>query len=214
MSSALQTLPSPHSAEVAAATRASFDEIIEIIANGRSINWAIARIRKRNTLARPSTARFWKWINKDPERQERYAAARRAGAELRIARAQDVVARAQAKVDTLEPARIAGMVSVAKLDIDLRKWEASKLLPRLYGETQRHEHSGSVSINLDTGVPMLGAVTDVAARVVSGTSNASDASNTVPDVPRIAGAPSWLDDDEPRAAPVAAPGPQVQVDWG
>lgn len=59
-------------------------------------------------------------------------------------------------------------VGHARLKLDARKWTAAKMLPHRYGDRMQHEHSGNVTISLDTGIRRIeGTVTDAVVRASS-----------------------------------------------
>ena len=60
--------------------------------------------------------------------------------------------------DVADPAMFNALVQRARLRIDTEKWAASKLDAKTYGDKLQHEHSGSISVTVATGVPELGAL--------------------------------------------------------
>ena len=79
----------------------------------------------------PSESTFYARLAKDPEFSERYARAREAQGHREADEIREI-----ADLATPEQAQ------VAKLRIDARKWRASKLAPKVYGDRQTVEHSG------------------------------------------------------------------------
>lgn len=114
--------PSTFSQEVA-------DKICEHIANG-----GYATHLERFGL--PSMATMCRWLNEHDGFREQYARAREKRAEHF---AEEIVEIADTEQD---PQR-------ARVRVDARKWVASKLLPRVYGDNQRLEvdHTFNISIN-------------------------------------------------------------------
>jgi hypothetical protein len=85
-----------------------------------------------------SVGRFMAWIDASPDLAERYARAKRMQAELlaaeivAIADEAEVQARYQGEEVTLELS--ANAIARNRLRVDARKWVASKLLPKVYGD--------------------------------------------------------------------------------
>lgn len=114
------------------------DSICEKLADGESLN----AICEADGMPSESTVRRW-----DLEDREgfsaKYARAREIGYERE---ADDILKIADEKPqDQVE-------ATWQKTRIDARKWVLSKKLPKKYGDVQKHEHSGGVSITLDTGI--------------------------------------------------------------
>ena len=98
-------------------------------------------------LPEPETIRVWRW--EKPEFSLKYAEAKRFQAELMAESIEDVAeellkcaytdeATGASKLD-------AGMVGYARLVIDSRKWQASKLAPKIYGDKQQTEVTASAT---------------------------------------------------------------------
>lgn len=83
---------------------------------------------------------LYDWIEADVNRAEQYARAREKQAESFAA---DLVDLAQ-KAHGLDSAG----VNAVRLEVDTRKWIASKMLPRKYGDFQRTELSGELGVKL------------------------------------------------------------------
>jgi hypothetical protein len=103
-------------------------EIMTRIMGGESI-MDICGVDRDDWL--PSETTFYKRLSTDTAFAEKYARAREAQAH----READEI-RAIADMATPEG------VQVARLQIDARKWRASKLAPKVYGDKQSFEHSG------------------------------------------------------------------------
>lgn len=99
---------------------ATFDKVLELIGSGLSTRNACIAAGLDPRLG-PSI--LWKWAQRDDDSRTRYARARDSQAR---AMADDTVGIADAA--TPETAQ------VAKIQGDARRWLASKLLPREYGE--------------------------------------------------------------------------------
>ena len=98
------------------------DRICTELSKGRSLK------RICNDEWAPSTTAVYEWIQKHTEFADKYA------------RAREVQAEGMAD-ELIDLADNAEDVQKAKLQIDTRKWAASKLLPKKYGERQQIEHS-------------------------------------------------------------------------
>lgn len=102
--------------------------------------------------AMPDKASVFRWLRQHPEFCDQYAKAKTESAE---AHADDLIDIADegsndwmARNDPQNPGWIANGEAIARsrLRVDTRKWIASKLLPKKYGEKIEHEHSGKVSL--------------------------------------------------------------------
>lgn len=107
-------------------------EICERVAQGRSV----ASVSRDEDM--PCHLTIWRWMNSDEEFCTRYARA--------------VQARAMAhadRIDDLAEQAVRGEIpaDVARVAIDAKKWTASRLLPKLYGDrtqveaTVNHTHT-------------------------------------------------------------------------
>jgi hypothetical protein len=96
----------------------------------------------------PSQASVYRWLDANEDLRERYARARTAQADtifdecLAIADQYDEAAdRGEGGVEHIQRAR---------LRIDTRKWMAGKLRPAKYGEKLDLNHSGGVTVTLES----------------------------------------------------------------
>lgn len=101
------------------------------------VNTICARIAEGNSLRKicaaddmPGLSTVFKWLNEHPEFVEQYARAREQQAEHF---ADELVEIAD---------DLTGDAQRDRLRVDTRKWVASKLKPKKFGETTKHEHSG------------------------------------------------------------------------
>jgi hypothetical protein len=89
-----------------------------------------------------SAREWWEWCEKDDELSQRYARAKERQAEMM---AQEIVTIADDSSDdelfTEDGKRITNheFINRSRLRVDARKWVASKLLPKKYGEKQQVE---------------------------------------------------------------------------
>ena len=84
----------------------------------------------------PSMASIFLWLSKHPEFSEQYAHAREAQAESHADRIVEI-----ADDDTIDP-------NHKRIMVDARKWVASKLKPKRYGDKAEVEHKGDVGLTV------------------------------------------------------------------
>jgi hypothetical protein len=104
-------------------------DVCEQIANGKSLR----EICKAEGFPAPSTICLW--LKENADFAEHYAHARERQADLY---ADEIIEIADAAKN--EDAQ------VARLRVDARKWKASKLAPKRYGEKMDLNHSGGVKV--------------------------------------------------------------------
>lgn len=100
---------------------------------------ALATICRGKGMPKPRTVSDWK--AKDPEFAAAFARAREEGAALRFDKAGEIVKKATPET-----------VQVAKLQADHEYKAAACFCPAVFGTRQHLQHSGDVSITLDTGI--------------------------------------------------------------
>lgn len=110
--------PSTYSDEIA-------DQICDEIIRGASLY----RLCERDGF--PGERTVYQWLDKNPEFAQKYMRAR----ELQQDREADKI------VDIADAAEDANL---ARLQIDARKWRASKLAPKKYGDRLDLNHSGAI----------------------------------------------------------------------
>lgn len=110
------------------------DEILGRMSRGESIK-SICGIGRDDGL--PNQDTFYKRVNNDEGFAEKYAYAREVQAHNEIQEILEI-----ADVATPED------VAVARLRIDARKWRASKLAPKKYGDKLDVHHGGSFTVNI------------------------------------------------------------------
>lgn len=106
------------------------DAICERLADGESLRTICA------DGSMPNRVTVYRWLFKHAEFSNQYARAREMQAETMADEMQNIADDATAE-----------NVQVARLRIDTRKWAASKLLPKKYGDKIQNEVSGAVSLN-------------------------------------------------------------------
>lgn len=138
--------------------------VIARIAEGCSIQKAIAAASASGHAEVPTPSGVIMWAHSSPKRGALYSQAKRTAAELG---AVEVTSIADDALDGVgdDPGVMNARIGHARLKTDARKWLASKLLPDAYGDRMQHEHSGNVTISLDTGIRRIeGVVTDAVVR--------------------------------------------------
>lgn len=106
-------------------------EICERLALGESLK----RICEADNM--PSQSTVYLWIIKNKEFSEMYTRAREDQVDTHVDGMTDLT-------DSATPEN----VNVVRLQVETRKWIASKLKPRKYGEKVQQEHSGVVSLDV------------------------------------------------------------------
>lgn len=107
-------------------TQEIFDEICVRIASGESLR----KICKDEKM--PNLTSVWKWLNNNEELSKQYARAREEQAEYY---ADEITEICDAEMPMDAFGKIdAGAVNQARLKIDSRKWIASKLKPKRFGD--------------------------------------------------------------------------------
>lgn len=173
--------------------------IIRCIARGCSIPIGIELAARTERWGRlPSPDGVIAWAQETPERSKLYALARETAAELGAAELQHIADSALDGV-TDDPGTMNAKVGHARLKLDARKWTAAKMLPHRYGDRIAHEHSGNVTISLDTGIRRIdGPIIDASIRNASllddaPTSLLADASDASESIAPMVRAVSLLD---------------------
>lgn len=97
----------------------------------------------------------WQWLANDDRRKEAYTAARITAADALVEEAVEIL---DQELPTDENGRIdPGMVNLLRCRAEMRRWQAGKLRPAMYGEAIRVESEGSISI--------IGALTEARQRI-------------------------------------------------
>lgn len=133
--------PSIYSPELAA-------DICSRLAQGDSLR----SICKKTRMPAISTVMGWLFDDEHEEFSQQYARAREAQAELRADEIIDIA-------DDAKNADKSEKVQAARLRVDARKWVASKLLPKVYGDRVQHTGAGGGPIVVDIGEALSEAIT-------------------------------------------------------
>lgn len=129
--------PSTYSEEIAA-------KICSRIATSSD---SLRKICAEDGMPNPDT--LYLWLIKHPEFSEQYARARKDQAQLLadeivdIADSEKIGEIVTIKADGTEERKIADMIEHRKMQIEARKWVASKLLPKKYGDKVQQEITGA-----------------------------------------------------------------------
>lgn len=115
--------PSSYMPEVA-------EDICRLLMEGESLR----QICKRPSL--PAISTVMEWLQRHEEFREQYAHAREVQAELL---AEDIINLSDAVIED------GAAVAKARLQVDARKWYASKLAPKRYGDRIQHEQKITIT---------------------------------------------------------------------
>jgi hypothetical protein len=97
----------------------------------------------------PGESLFYKWLNESEDLRERYARAKSGQADLLVDEMLDIAddSDRDTLVDDEGKERLnSEFVQRSRLRIDTRKWIASKLKPKKYGDRITQDHTGGISI--------------------------------------------------------------------
>lgn len=134
-------------------TNETFHRICQQVASGKSLRSAL------KGKGMPGMHKFYDYVEGEPARAEQYARARQRGMELHIDGIIDLA-------DSATPDN----AHAVRIRVDTRKWIASKLLPRVYGDRQQ--------LDISVDLPDLGerlrtakrrALEAASGRVIEGT---------------------------------------------
>lgn len=106
-----------------------WEEILEGLAQGKSLT----SICEPDDM--PMLSSVVVWQARDPERSQAYTRAREIGAEATFEEIQSIA-------DGVEPDKDA--VAKARVQIDTRKWQMSKVAPKRYGDKIAIDHQHSI----------------------------------------------------------------------
>ena len=126
-------------------TQRLVDTICDRIGKGESL------VSICKSVGMPTRSMVFRWLEKTPEFRDRYARAREIQAETLV---DEIVSIADDSGNDVEIDRDGKeitnheVVARARLRVDARKWVASKLRPKVYGDKIETEHSGTVRFEL------------------------------------------------------------------
>ena len=129
-----------------------FQAILDRIAQGESLN----KICQREDF--PHQSNVYRWLAQKPELRDKYARAREIQADKYF---NEIIAIADDSTGDYEEGE-KGLqfnsehVQRSRLRIDARKWAASKLAPKKYGDKTHIEHSGDEQKPLSINISIIG----------------------------------------------------------
>jgi len=109
----------------------------------------------------PSVSTIFRWINENEAFKEQYARAREAKADLLAEEILEISDDGSndlmtiVKGDQSYEMENKEVVNRSKLRVDSRKWLASKMMPRKYGDKIQTEHSGEINLTQITGMKVV-----------------------------------------------------------
>ncbi|QIU92140.1 helix-turn-helix domain-containing protein [Yokenella regensburgei] len=109
------------------------DKICELISQGQSVR----QICKGSDM--PAQSTVYKWLNDFESFSEQYARARESQAEMY---AEEIISIADSSTEE------AGAVAKARLQVDARKWYASKVAPKKYGDRIQQDINANINVSL------------------------------------------------------------------
>lgn len=115
----------------------TLSEICDTVAGGVGLlSWVKAKRLNYSTV--------WSWLDQEPKRKEAYTQARITAADALV---EEAVAILDQDLPKDEHGRIdPGMVNLLRCRAEMRRWQAGKLRPAVYGESVRLERESSISI--------------------------------------------------------------------
>ena len=121
------------------------DKMLEEIASGRSV---ISLCREEKWT--PNADTWYRWMYKIDGLSDRYTRAKSISSEFHA----DQILSIADEADNQN-------FQVARLQIDARKWVASKLVPQKYGDKTQIDHTSSDETMKPTTIQLVGKVNDV-----------------------------------------------------
>lgn len=110
------------------------DEVVDLICSRLAVGESLNRICKDADM--PAMSTVFGWLSKHPEFLEKYTRAREAQAETHADRIIEIAD--DADIDA----------NHKRIMVDARKWVASKLKPKRYGDKLDLDHSGNVGLTV------------------------------------------------------------------
>lgn len=134
---------------------AIFERIFDLIEDGKSL-------RKALLLIPLSSKTFYEWIEEDEDKVKRYARAAELRADALVDEMIDIADDSDSDIlqydigDGIIATKVNNeVIQRSRLRYDARKWLASKLNPKKYGNKVQTEHSGEIKttiISLGNGI--------------------------------------------------------------
>lgn len=122
-----------------------FEHIFNEIIEGR----ALRNILKEDK-GMPPAVTFFDWLNKDENKSKQYARACELRAEAIFDEIIEIADDKSKDITITDNGEIANneFINRSRIRIDARKWIASKLNPKKFGEKVQQEHSGEITTNI------------------------------------------------------------------
>lgn len=121
-----------------------FETVFTEIINGR----AVRNILKDEGM--PPAVTFFEWLSKDEEKSKQYARACELRAEAIFDEILEIADDKSNDVEYTENGQTQNseFIQRSRVRIDARKWVASKLNPKKFGDKIQAEHSGEITTNV------------------------------------------------------------------
>ncbi len=126
-----------------------FAEILDLIRSGHGVK-PICELE-----GMPDVTNFWKWVRRATDGEARYLAAKKTGILALVEDSQSIAD--DGRNDWMERLAFNGgnptwqvngeCVQRSKLRVDNIHWMAGKLMPDVFGDKQKLEHSGSIDVS-------------------------------------------------------------------
>lgn len=126
-----------------------FNEVIELVESGKPIR-QVTKIK-----GMPSNTTFYKWLEEDKKKAERYARACEVRADVIFEEILTIADKQGEDIIIVDGKEVTNhnVVSRNRLQVDARKWVLSKMQPKKYGDKIDHTTDGE---KIETNVINLG----------------------------------------------------------
>ena len=105
------------------------EEFLESVIQGDSLRTIASK------PSMPDLTTLMRWLSKDEGFRQQYTCAKKLQVELKIDGISDIASTATPET-----------IQCVKLQVDVAKWEASKLVPKKYGDKLDLNHSGTMEV--------------------------------------------------------------------
>jgi len=121
-----------------------FDNICEIIVNGKSLRTAL-----KSSKVKIDVSTFFVWMREDENKSNQYARATIERAELMFEDMIDIADKSPERTATKFGTMVdSGDVQNRRLKVDTRKWALSKMMPKKYGNMPDQKDDGDNEITI------------------------------------------------------------------
>ena len=134
------------------AQQAKFDRVCELVAGGMSVNKACEED------GTPSRRTFYLWLEGgESELLHSYARALETRTELQVEEIIEIADDTSRDKEMVNGVEVIDHEHIARsrLRVDARKWTASKMLPKKYGDKIQQEHTGPNGADLRFGITFV-----------------------------------------------------------